>query len=183
MTRLGKRLIWVDLEMTGLDTDNDTILEIATVVTESNLDVVSEGPNYAIHQDDQILSGMDDWNKRQHSKSGLLDRVRDSRITIEQAERDTLEFLQKITNKKEAPMCGNSICQDRRFLARLMPDLEDHFQYRNLDVTSIKIASQLWAPDVARSFSKNSNHLARDDIYDSIYELKHYRSHFLRTED
>ncbi len=161
MTRPAKRLIWIDLEMTGLDTDNDTILEIATVVTESNLDVVSEGPNYAIHQDDEILNGMDDWNKKQHSKSGLLDRVRDSRI----------------------PMCGNSICQDRRFLARLMPDLEDHFQYRNLDVTSIKIASQLWAPDVARSFSKNSNHLARDDIYDSIYELKHYRSHFLRTED
>ena len=174
MTRPGKRLIWIDLEMTGLDTDNDPILEIATVVTESNLDVVSEGPNYAIHQDDEILNGMDDWNKKQHSKSGLLDRVRDSRITIEQAERDTLEFLQKITNKKEAPMCGNSICQDRRFLARLMPDLEDHFQYRNLDVTSIKIASQLWAPDVARFFSKNSNHLARDDIYDSIYELKHY---------
>jgi len=183
MTRPAKRLIWIDLEMTGLDTNNDSILEIATVVTESTLEIVSEGPNYAIYHDEETLDGMDDWNKKQHSQSGLLDRVRDSSITIEQAEKGTLEFLQKITNKKEAPMCGNSICQDRRFLARLMPDLEDHFQYRNLDVTSIKITSQLWAPDIARSFTKNSNHLARDDIYDSIYELKHYRNHFLRTED
>ena len=178
MNKESKRLIWIDLEMTGLDTQNDTIIEIATVVTKPNL----EGPNLAIHQSDSILDQMDAWNKTQHNKSGLLDRVRNSKITIKDAEDMTLEFLQKLSNKGQCPMCGNSICQDRRFLARLMPRLEAHFNYRNLDVTSIKIASQLWAPDVARSFSKTSKHLARDDIFDSIYELQHYKNHFLNID-
>ena len=183
MATSSKRLIWIDLEMTGLDTQNDTIIEIATVVTDSNLEIIAEGPNLAIHQEDETLANMDDWNKRTHSESGLLDRVRHSKTTIEEAESQTLDFLEKLTNKKEAPMCGNSICQDRRFLARLMPGLEDHFQYRNLDVTSIKITSQLWAPDIARSYVKQSNHQARDDVYDSIYELRHYRNHFLKKDD
>lgn len=182
MSNSSKRLIWIDLEMTGLDTFNDSILEIATVVTDADLEIVAEGPNLAIYHDDERLDQMDDWNKRTHSRSGLLDRVRSSNVSIRDAEDQTLDFLKKLTNKKEAPLCGNSICQDRRFLARLMPDLEDHFQYRNLDVTSIKITAQLWAPDISRSFMKNSNHLARDDIYDSIYELRHYRNHFLKIE-
>ena len=183
MTTSSKRLLWIDLEMTGLDTQNDTIIEIATVVTDSHLEVIAEGPNLAIHHEDDILDNMDDWNKRTHSESGLIDRVRNSRITIAEAESQTLDFLEKLTNKKEAPMCGNSICQDRRFLARLMPKLEDHFQYRNLDVTSVKITAQLWAPETARSYVKQSNHQARDDIYDSIYELRHYRNHFLKIDD
>ena len=182
MIKQSKRLIWIDLEMTGLDTQNDTIIEIATVVTKPNLEIVAEGPNLAIHQSDTILDQMDNWNKTQHRKSGLIDRVKKSKISLKDAEDMTLEFLQKITDKGQCPMCGNSICQDRRFLARLMPDLEAHFNYRNLDVTSIKIVSQLWAPEVARSCNKTSKHLARDDIFESIYELKHYKNHFLNID-
>ena len=182
MSADSKRLIWLDLEMTGLDTFNDTIIEIATVVTDGNLGVIAEGPSLAIHQEDSILNAMDDWNKKQHSQSGLLERVRKSNLTIADAENMTLNFLKKITNKEESPMCGNTICQDRRFLARLMPELEAHFNYRNLDVTSLKIISQLWNPEVARSHSKNSNHLAMDDVYDSIYELKHYKNYLIKEE-
>ena len=155
MNKQSKRLIWIDLEMTGLDTQTDTIIEIATVVTKPNLEIVAEGPNLAIHQSDSVLDKMDNWNKTQHKKSGLINRVRNSNISLKDAEDMTLEFLQKLSNKGQCPMCGNSICQDRRFLARLMPDLEAHFNYRNLDVTSIKIVSQLWAPEVARSYSQN----------------------------
>ena len=168
--------------MTGLNTQTDTIIEIATVVTKPNLEIVAEGPNLAIHQSDSILDQMDNWNKTQHGKSGLVERVRKSKISLENAEDMTLEFLQKLSNKGQSPMCGNSICQDRRFLARLMPKLEAHFNYRNLDVTSIKIASQLWVPEVARSFQKTSKHLARDDIYESIYELQHYKNHLLNLD-
>ena len=168
--------------MTGLDTQTDTIIEIATVVTEPNLEIVAEGPNLAIYQSDSILDQMDNWNKAQHGKSGLVERVRKSNITLKDAEDMTLEFLQKLSNKGQCPMCGNSICQDRRFLARLMPELEAHFNYRNLDVTSIKIASQLWAPEVARSYHKTAKHLARDDIYESIYELQHYKNHLLNID-
>jgi len=182
MTKQSKRLIWIDLEMTGLDTQNDSIIEIATVVTEPNLKIVAEGPNLAIHQSDYVLDQMDNWNKTQHKKSGLVDRVRKSNISLKDAEDMTLEFLQKLSDKGQCPMCGNSICQDRRFLARLMPSLEAHFNYRNLDVTSIKIASQLWAPEIARSYSKTSKHLARDDIFDSIYELQHYKNHLLNID-
>jgi oligoribonuclease len=182
MTKESKRLIWIDLEMTGLDTQNDSIIEIATVVTEPNLKIVAEGPNLAIHQSDSILDQMDNWNKNQHGKSGLVERVRKSNISLKDAEDMTLEFLQKLSNKGQCPMCGNSICQDRRFLARLMPRLEAHFNYRNLDVTSLKIASQLWAPEIARSYSKTSKHLARDDIFDSIYEMQHYKNHLLNID-
>ena len=179
MNKQSKRLIWIDLEMTGLNTQTDTIIEIATVVTRPNLEIVAEGPNLAIHQSDYILDQMDDWNKTQHGKSGLVDRVRKSNISLKDAEDMTLEFLQKLSNKGQCPMCGNSICQDRRFLARLMPKLESHFNYRNLDVTSIKIVSPLWSPEVARAYRKTSKHLSRVDIYDSIYELKHYKNHLL----
>ena len=182
MNKQSKRLIWIDLEMTGLDTQTDTIIEIATVVTKPNLEIVAEGPNLAIHQSDSILDKMDNWNKTQHEKSGLINRVRNSNISLKDAEDMTLEFLQKLSNKGQCPMCGNSICQDRRFLARLMPDLEAHFNYRNLDVTSIKIVSQLWAPEVARSYTKTSKHLARDDIFESIYELRHYKNHLLNLD-
>ena len=182
MIKQSKRLIWIDLEMTGLDTQTDTIIEIATVVTKPDLEIVAEGPNLAIYQSDSILDQMDNWNKTQHGKSGLVGRVRKSKINISDAEDMTLKFLQKLTDKGQSPMCGNSICQDRRFLARLMPKLEAHFNYRNLDVTSIKIASQLWAPDVARAYRKTSKHLARDDIYESIYELRHYKDHLLNLD-
>ena len=182
MTKQSKRLIWIDLEMTGLDTQTDSIIEIATVLTKPNLEIVAEGPNLAIHHSDSILNQMDNWNKTQHGKSGLIDRVRNSNISLKDAEDMTLEFLQKLSNKGQCPMCGNSICQDRRFLARLMPDLEAHFNYRNLDVTSIKIVSQLWAPEVARSYIKTSKHLARDDIFESIYELRHYKNHLLNLD-
>ena len=182
MNKQSKRLIWIDLEMTGLDTQTDTIIEIATVVTKPNLEIVAEGPNLAIHQSDSVLNQMDNWNQTQHKKSGLINRVRKSNISLKDAEDMTLEFLQKLSNKGQCPMCGNSICQDRRFLARLMPDLEAHFNYRNLDVTSIKIVSQLWAPEVARSYTKTSKHLARDDIFESIYELRHYKNHLLNLD-
>ncbi len=182
MDKQSKRLIWIDLEMTGLDTQTDTIIEIATVVTKPSLEIVAEGPNLAIYQSDSVLDQMDNWNKTQHKKSGLIDRVRNSNISIKDAEDMTLEFLQKLSNKGQCPMCGNSICQDRRFLARLMPDLEAHFNYRNLDVTSIKIVSQLWAPEIARSYSKTSKHLARDDVFESIYELRHYKNHLLNLD-
>ena len=182
MIKQSKRLIWIDLEMTGLDTQTDTIIEIATIVTNPNLDIVAEGPNLAIHQSDSILNQMDNWNKTQHKKSGLIERVRKSNISLKDAEDMTLDFLQKLSNKGQSPMCGNSICQDRRFLARLMPKLEAHFNYRNLDVTSIKITSQLWAPEIARSYTKTSKHLARDDIFESIYELRHYKNHLLNID-
>jgi len=182
MNNETKRLIWIDLEMTGLDTQNDTIIEIATVITKRNLEIVAEGPNLAIHQSDSVLNQMDAWNKAQHKRSGLIDRVRKSNISIKDAEDMTLEFLKKLSNKGQCPMCGNSICQDRRFLARLMPKLEAHFNYRNLDVTSIKIVSQLWAPEIARSYTKTSKHLARDDIFESIYELQHYKNHLLNLD-
>jgi oligoribonuclease len=182
MTKQSQRLIWIDLEMTGLDPQTDSIIEIATVVTEGDLEVIAEGPNLAIHQSETVLEQMDDWNQNQHSKSGLLERVRRSHISTQEAEELTLEFLQKITEKGQSPMCGNSICQDRRFMARLMPDLEAHFSYRNLDVTSLKIVSHLWAPEVARSHTKSSKHLAREDIFDSIYELKHYKNHLLNLD-
>ena len=182
MTKQSKRLIWIDLEMTGLDTQTDSIIEIATVLTKPNLEIVAEGPNLAIHHSDSVLNKMENWNKTQHEKSGLINRVRNSNISLKDAENMTLEFLQKLSNKGQCPMCGNSICQDRRFLARLMPDLEAHFNYRNLDVTSIKIVSQLWAPEVARSYTKTSKHLARDDIFESIYELRHYKNHLLNLD-
>ena len=173
-------LIWIDLEMTGLDTDNDHIIEIATVITDADLNVLAEGPVLAIHQDDEIIAGMDEWNTRQHGQSGLTGRVRASRTTEGQAELATLDFLEQWVPKGVSPMCGNSICQDRRFLARWMPRLEAHFHYRNLDVSTLKELARRWAPAVAETFTKESRHLALDDIRDSIAELRYYRDNFLR---
>lgn len=176
------RLIWIDLEMTGLDSRQDSIIEIATVVTSAALDVVAEGPVLAIHQSDEVLGRMDEWNTRQHGKSGLTERVRQSVLTAADAERLTLEFLGRHLGPNTSPMCGNSICQDRRFLAREMPALEAFFHYRNLDVSSLKILAGMWAPAVLGGVTKTTTHLALADIYDSIAELRHYRAHLLRPE-
>ena len=176
-------LIWIDLEMTGLDTFTDQIIEIATIITDAELNILAEGPIIAIHQPDEVLDAMDEWNQTQHGGSGLIERVRNSQHTAADAERITLEFLQQYLPKGASPMCGNSICQDRRFMARLMPELEDFFHYRNLDVSTLKELSQRWAPMVAEGVVKQSSHLAMDDIRDSIEELRHYRSHFLRLPE
>ncbi|MFQ3199662.1 MAG: oligoribonuclease [Zhongshania sp.] len=176
----AQNLIWIDLEMTGLDTLNDHIIEIATVVTDANLNIIAEGPVLAIHQPDEVLAEMDEWNTRQHGQSGLTKRVQDTCITAQEAERLTLTFLDKQVEKGASPMCGNSICQDRRFMAREMPALEAYFHYRNLDVSSVKELARRWRPDLSAGLKKSATHLALDDIYDSIAELNYYREHFLR---
>jgi len=173
-------LIWIDLEMTGLDPQNDRIIEIATVVTDSELNELAEGPVLAIHQTDAVMAAMDEWNTRQHGDSGLTERVRRSSTGTAAAERETLAFLAPWVGRGNSPMCGNSICQDRRFLARLMPTLEEYFHYRNLDVSTIKELARRWAPTVYTAFTKDSAHLALNDIRDSINELRHYREHFLK---
>jgi len=169
-------LIWIDLEMTGLRPDTDCIIEIATIVTDKELTVLAEGPVMAVHQPDEALARMDDWNQRQHGSSGLLARVRASRISVLEAEARTLEFLAPLAPPGASPMCGNSICQDRRFLARYMPRLERFFHYRNLDVSTLKELARRWAPDVAAAVAKQSSHLALADIRESIEELRHYRA-------
>ncbi|HCB43738.1 MAG: oligoribonuclease [Pseudomonadales bacterium] len=173
-------LIWIDLEMTGLDPDNDVIIEIATIVTDGELNVLAEGPSLAVKQPDALLDGMDEWNTRQHGQSGLTQRVRDSQISAAEAERLTIDFLAEWVPAGKSPMCGNSICQDRRFLYRGMPALEKYFHYRNLDVSTLKELASRWAPEVKNGFKKQSSHLAMDDIRDSIAELQHYREHFIK---
>ena len=173
-------LIWIDLEMTGLDTDNDHIIEIATIVTDSDLNVIAEGPVFVVHHADEILAGMDEWNTRQHGQSGLTERVRNSSTDLRAAELATIEFLRKHVTAGKSPMCGNSICQDRRFLAREMPELERFFHYRNLDVSTLKELAKRWRPDIARGLVKGAAHLAMDDIRESIAELAYYREHFLK---
>ncbi len=168
-------LVWIDLEMTGLDTDNDSILEIATVITDRDLNVLGEGPEFAIRHEEARLLQMDDWNCTQHRKSGLWQRVLDSPFTIAQAEALTVEFLVQWVPPGKSPMSGNSICQDRRFLHRLMPRLERFFHYRNLDVSTIKELARRWAPEVYRGFAKESAHTALSDVRDSIAELRYYR--------
>ena len=175
-------LIWIDLEMTGLCTINDTIIEIATIVTDKHLNELAEGPVFAIRQSQETMDGMDEWNTRQHGKSGLTARVLDSAVVAAEAESATLTFLQKWVDAGASPMCGNSICQDRRFLSREMPELEAFFHYRNLDVSTLKILAQLWAPGVAKGFVKESAHLALSDIRDSIEELSWYRDNLLAAE-
>jgi oligoribonuclease len=170
-------LIWIDLEMTGLDPQTDRILEIATLVTDGELATLAEGPVIAVHQSDTVLAGMDDWNQRQHGGSGLIDRVRASRTSPAAAERQTLEFLAGWVERGVSPMCGNSVCQDRRFLARYMPTLEAFFHYRNLDVSTLKELARRWAPAVLAGVSKRGTHLALDDIRESVEELRHYRRH------
>ena len=170
-------LIWIDLEMTGLDPDSDCIIEMAVVVTDAQLVILAEGPVIAVHQSDERLAGMDEWNTRQHGTSGLTERVRASRVDAAAAERQMLEFLALHVAPGASPMCGNSICQDRRFLARHMPQLERFFHYRNLDVSSVKELARRWAPTIAAGFSKQGAHLALADIHESIRELRHYREH------
>ncbi len=183
MADKNTNLIWIDLEMTGLNTFTDEIIEIATLVTDAQLNTVAEGPSLAIHQPDGLLEAMDEWNTRQHGQSGLTERVRASRLSAREAEIQTLEFLAPHVEAKASPMCGNSICQDRRFMARLMPELEAFFHYRNLDVSTLKELARRWAPAVAAGFNKTSSHLAMDDIRDSIDELRYYREHLFKLSD
>jgi oligoribonuclease len=175
-------LIWIDLEMTGLNTQYDSILEIATIITDKRLDIIAEGPVLAIYQPKPILLKMDDWNVRQHSSSGLLDRVRKSQITEQTAEAQTLDFVMKYVPPHKSPMCGNSICQDRRFLARCMPKLEDYFHYRNLDVSTLNELARRWKPSIllSKKFKKKASHLALEDVRDSIAELQHYQAHLIQ---
>jgi oligoribonuclease len=179
MSSASDRLIWIDLEMTGLDVQRDSIIEIATIVTDGELEVIAEGPVMVINQPDRVLDQMDAWNTRQHAQSGLTERVRSSQTTAVEAERLTLQFLSEHVGANASPMCGNSICQDRRFLAREMPSLEAYFHYRNLDVSTLKILAGLWAPKVLQGLKKSTQHLALADIRDSISELRHYRTNLL----
>ena len=174
-------LIWIDLEMTGLAPASDTIIEVATIVTDKDLKVLAEGPVFAIHQSDIALAGMDEWNQNQHGGSGLLKRVRESTVDLAAAETATLQFLQKWVEAGRSPMCGNSVCQDRRFMARLMPTLEKFFHYRNLDVSTLKELALRWAPKIGRMHKKASTHLALDDVRESIRELEFYREHFIKV--
>lgn len=179
MAQDPNHLIWIDLEMTGLDTEKDYIIEIATVVTDGELNVLAEGPVLAIHQPDAVLNAMDEWNTRQHGRSGLVDRVRLSRTDEREAERATLAFLHDWVPPGRSPMCGNSICQDRRFLARSMPELERYFHYRNLDVSTLKELARRWSPKILDGFSKETSHQALADVRDSIRELQYYREYFI----
>lgn len=173
-------LIWVDMEMTGLDPDNDRIIEVAVVVTDPELNVLAEGPVFAIHQSDEILDGMDAWNKGTHGRSGLIERVKASTVTEEEASAALIAFLKPFVPVGKSPMCGNSICQDRRFMARGMPKLETFFHYRNLDVSTLKELCRRWKPELASGFKKHQKHTALADIIESIEELKYYREHFIK---
>jgi oligoribonuclease len=180
MTVAADNLIWIDLEMTGLLPQSDQIIEIATVVTDAGLEVVAQGPVIAIHQPEAVIQAMDDWNTRHHGDSGLIARVRESNSTMADAEQETLNFLRNHVEPGKSPMCGNSICQDRRFMARLMPELEAFFHYRNLDVSTLKELARLWRPELTGGFVKQGAHLALDDILESIAELKYYRECFIQ---
>ncbi len=174
-------LIWIDLEMTGLNPFEDRIIEIATIVTDKHLEEIVVGPVLAIHQETSILDAMDEWNMKQHAITGLTERVKNSTVTERDAEKVTLEFLGHFVSPKTSPMCGNSVCQDRRFMARLMPELESYFHYRNLDVSTLKELAHRWQPEMANGYVKKSKHQALDDARDSIEELKFYREHFLKS--
>ena len=180
MAQDPQNLIWIDLEMTGLDPQEDYIIEIATVVTDKNLNVLAEGPVLAIHQAEQALMRMDGWNRKQHGESGLTQRVKESQISETDAEQQTLTFLETWAPAKASPMCGNSICQDRRFLYRCMPKLEAFFHYRNLDVSTVKELTARWAPELKDQFKKKNSHLALDDILESIAELRFYRQNVFK---
>jgi len=175
----NNNLIWIDLEMTGLDPEKERIIEIATIVTDGELNILAEGPVLAIYQDEALIAGMDEWNTRQHNQSGLVKRIRESDITEVQAEKMTIDFLKKYIAAGKSPMCGNSICQDRRFLYKYMPELAAYFHYRNLDVSTLKELVKRWRPKLMSGFIKESKHRALDDIKDSIAELVYYRQHFI----
>lgn len=176
----GKNLIWIDLEMTGLDPQQDQIIEIATIVTNNDLDILAQGPVIAIYQPVAVMDSMDEWNTRHHGESGLSARVAASRYSLADAEIETLNFLRQHVKQDCSPMCGNSICQDRRFMARLMPGLEAFFHYRNLDVSTLKELASRWKPEAMDGFVKKAAHLALDDVIESIDELKHYRRHLFK---
>jgi oligoribonuclease len=175
-----QQLIWIDLEMTGLNPDIDVIIEIATVVTDKDLNILAQGPVLAVYQSDEILANMDEWNQKHHGASGLINRVKSSRINDIEAERLTIEFLKQWVPENTSPICGNSIGQDRRFLYRYMPKLEAYFHYRNIDVSTLKELAARWAPEVKEGFNKESTHQALDDIIESIEELRYYRENFIR---
>jgi len=180
MAQDSQHLIWIDLEMTGLNPDSDLIIEIATVVTDKDLNILAQGPVLAVHQSDAALAAMDDWNQKHHGESGLIDRVKASNINDAEAERLTIEFLKQWVPENTSPICGNSIGQDRRFLVRYMPKLEAYFHYRNIDVSTLKELAARWAPEVKNGFNKESTHQALDDIIESIEELRYYREHFIK---
>ncbi|GGP26141.1 oligoribonuclease [Silvimonas amylolytica] len=181
MAQDQNNLLWLDMEMTGLDPDNDRIIELAIVVTDSHLNILAESPSWAVHQPDSVLDAMDDWNKGTHGRSGLIDRIKASTLSVADVEREALAFVQQYVPQRTSPMCGNSICQDRRFMARGMPQLEEWFHYRNLDVSTLKELCKRWQPEIARQFKKQGKHTALADIHESIEELKFYREHFLRV--
>ena len=181
MAQVNNNLIWIDMEMSGLNSDSDHILEVAMVITDSQLNVVAEAPVLVVSQLDSVLENMDKWNKSTHTKSGLIDKVKASKQAESEVEADMLTFLQKHVPPKISPMCGNSICQDRRFLARSMPQLESYFHYRNLDVSTLKELVKRWKPDIIPGLTKQGKHEALADIYDSIAEMKYYREHFIKT--
>ncbi len=181
MAQDASRLIWIDLEMTGLKPDTDRIIEVALVVTDHNLDVVAEGPVRVVHQSDETLDAMDSWNKGTHGRSGLIDKVKASQLSDADVEADMIAFLSQYIASGVSPMCGNSICQDRRFLARYMPKLESWFHYRSLDVSTLKELVRRWRPDLMPGLTKQGKHEALADIYESIQELKYYREHFLKV--
>ncbi|MFZ2171659.1 MAG: oligoribonuclease [Methylococcaceae bacterium] len=180
MAQDSQHLIWIDLEMTGLNPDSDLIIEIATVVTDKDLNILAQGPVLAVHQSDAALSAMDDWNQKHHGGSGLIERVKASTINEAEAERQTIEFLGQWVPENTSPICGNSIGQDRRFLYRYMPKLEAYFHYRNIDVSTLKELAARWAPEIKDGFNKESTHQALDDIIESIEELRYYREHFIK---
>ena len=180
MAQDGNRLIWIDMEMSGLDPDLDRILEVALVVTDSDLNVVAEAPVLVVHQDDSVLDGMDSWNKSTHAKSGLIEKVKASTLDERDVEEKMISFLENLVPKSASPMCGNSICQDRRFLARSMPKLEAYFHYRNLDVSTLKELAKRWKPGLCEAFKKHNKHEALADIHESIDELKYYRENFIK---
>ncbi len=180
MAQNQNHLVWLDMEMTGLNPDTDRIIEVAMVITDANLETVAESPVMVVHQADSILDGMDNWNKSTHGKSGLIDKVKASTLDEAAAQAQLLEFMKEYVPERTSPMCGNSICQDRRFMARWMPQLEAWFHYRNLDVSTLKELAKRWKPEIAGGIKKHGKHEALADIYESIEEMRHYRDNFLR---